>query len=242
MHDDFYTREMLDLDEQGNDFSKIAPLWKETPLLLKVLDLGCGAGTVSEQLVKNGHEVHGIDIQDEAVKRACLRGLKAQVHDINNGIPFEDKIFDVVLAPDILEHLFDPQFILDELHRVLKNDGYAIVVLPLHFDIIQRLKILFGRGIVLYEHLGYSKNFRPWNYIHIRFFTLSEVYEFIDICNFVVDKKIFRALIPNPNAENKYVELLLRKIFNPFLAKSIPRLFSSGISLRLHKKIKVEKK
>jgi len=234
-YDKFYTSEMLDLDEQGNTFSKIAPLWKKTTSFAKVLDLGCGAGVVSEELVKYGHEVHGIDIQDEAVRRACFRGLRAKVHDINQGIPFEDGTFNVVIATDILEHLFEPQFILKEIYRVLKNDGYAIVTLPLHFDIIQRLKIFFGGGIISHEHLQYSANCRPWNYIHIRFFILAEVYEFIKLCNFTVEKQIFRPL--SFKFRIKPLKLFFRMISNKYVARFIPSLFASGINMRLFKQI-----
>jgi len=232
-YDKFYTTEILDLDEQGNNFSKIAPLWKETSTSVKVLDLGCGAGVVSEQLVKYGHEVYGIDVQDEAVRRACLRGLKAKVYDINQGIPFDNGTFDIVLATDILEHMFEPQFILEEIRRVLKNDGYAIVILPLHFDIIQRLKILLGRGIILYEHLQYSTNYRPWNYVHIKFFTLNEVYEFITLCGFAVEKQIFRPIVFKFRI--KLLMFLFRVISNKYITKFIPRLFASGINMRLVK-------
>lgn len=233
-HDKFYTSEILDLDEQGNNFCKIAPLWKGTTTSIKVLDLGCGAGTVSEQLVKYSHEVHGIHIQDEAVRRACVRGPKAQVYDINNGIPFDSETFDVFIATDILEHLFEPQFILEEIHIVLKKDGYAIVLLLLHFDIIQRLKILFGVGIVSYEHLQYSANYRSWNYVRIRFFTLNEVYEFCRLCGFNIEKQIFRPLVFK--FKSKLLRLLFRVILNSYVARFIPGLFASGICMRLVKR------
>lgn len=45
-----YAKIQLDLDERSNNFSKISDLWKETKPQIRILDIGCGAGSVSHEL------------------------------------------------------------------------------------------------------------------------------------------------------------------------------------------------
>ena len=178
-YNEFYRQHFLDLDEEGNDFSKISPLWPQISNSARVLDIGCGAGSVSAHLVKKGYEVYGLDIQEEAVRRAQQKGLKAQVYDISRKLPFTEAFFDCVLALDILEHIFDPMACLREVHRVLKPDGHVIVTLPLHFNLRERLRILLGKGIIDIRSLSLDKAgiLKSWTFDHIRFFTLAEAKE-----------------------------------------------------------------
>jgi SAM-dependent methyltransferase len=149
--------------------------------VLRVLDVGCGPGTVSKDLVGAGHEVHGLDIAAAAVDEAQKNGIRALAFDLDSGnpFPFPDGYFDVVMALDVLEHLFDPVRVAREIARVLADDGTFIVVFPNHFDLFNRLRILGGRGIVYWDHIGLSN---AWDYFHIRFFTLNDVRAFLEYC------------------------------------------------------------
>jgi len=53
--------------------------------------------------------------------------------DITN-IPFEDNSFDVIICSHILEHVIDDALAISELYRVLKNDGWAIIQVPIDHD------------------------------------------------------------------------------------------------------------
>ncbi len=231
-HDEFYTANILALDEGGNDFSKISSVWKEESGPLQVLDIGCGAGAVTAELVKRGHTVLGLDIQDEAIRRAKLRGLDARVADLNEPLPFEDQSMDVVLAADIIEHVYDPAGLLREIRRVLNDDGYAILAIPHHFDIIQRLRMLFGGGIVSVEHLHYCSDYKPWNYVHIRFFTLAEAQEMVRISGFNIE---CLERVPLPIFFPLPVRAPLRLVSNRLGRRFFPTLFSSGLRMRVRK-------
>ena len=223
-----YAKAQLDLDEEGNTFSKISDLWKETKSQMRILDIGCGAGSVSGELAKRGHEVYGLDIMAEAVARARNRGINAEIYDVNNlPLPFKDSFFDCILALDILEHLFDPLSLLRNMKRILSDQGYAIVFLPLHFDIRQRLRILAGKGIMLYEHLWYNPNSVSWEYFHIRFYTLREAEIFIRVGGFCIQQRVYRPIVAADMGR------LGHRFFNTsaaqFLSRRLPTLFSSGI-------------
>jgi dTDP-4-dehydrorhamnose reductase len=96
----------------------------------KVLDFGCGSGLFVEELAQKGYNVHGLDISDEVIKLGQLRGVKnlgvADSHRIN----YPDNFFDVVVASEVLSHLEDEIWALEELYRVLKPGGVVISTVP----------------------------------------------------------------------------------------------------------------
>jgi SAM-dependent methyltransferase len=234
-----YAKDQLDQDEKGNTFSKISGLWKETAPQMRILDIGCGAGSVSGELVRRGHSVYGLDIMTEAVARARKRGIHAEIYDVNDvPLPFKDGFFDCILALDILEHLFQPLSLLREMNRVLSPTGYAIVFLPLHFDIRQRLRILAGKGILLYEHLWYDPNLISWEYFHLRFYTLREAEEFIRVGGFSIERKVYRSIV---TADMGWLSrhLLHRPVIR-YLAHRVPSLFSSGMNMVIRQPISSE--
>lgn len=226
-----YASRQLDLDEHGNTFEKIAKVWQETKPQMRVLDVGCGSGSVSGELVQRGHQVYGLDVTEEAIRRATQRGLIAKVYDVNKSLPFEDKYFDCILALDILEHLFDPLKVLKEIRRVLSSEGYAIIFLPLHFDLRQRLRILVGKGIVLYEHLWYNQNCVAWDYFHIRFFTLREAEDFIKSGGFCIESRCYRPVFTADM--HRPGKLFLSSRIGHFLTSRFPTFFASGVMMML---------
>lgn len=234
-HDSFYTENILDLDAQGNNFEKISSLWIEDSRPQTVLDIGCGAGAVTSELVRRGHAVYGIDIQDEAVRRASAKGLQAQVLDLNQPLPFNDKFFDATVAADVIEHVFDPLALLREVRRTLKDDGCAILGIPQHFAILQRLRMLFGKGIVTAEHKYYCAGYRSWNYPHIRLFTLQECFQVVEAAGFRVEKSELLGvpLLPYPPPHRA----ALRLFCNRYSRRLFPSLLSGGVRLRARKQL-----
>ena len=96
------------------------------PAPRSVLDLGCGAGFLSNHLAARGHRVRGLDADAEslAVARAYDRTGTAQ-YDRGDAcaLPYPDASFDVVCAMDLLEHVEDPARLVAEASRVLAPGG-----------------------------------------------------------------------------------------------------------------------
>jgi len=91
-----------------------------------ILDVGCRDGTISVALadVSNASSIYGIDIVEENVKSALKRGIKALKLDVTKEkFPFEDDFFDAIFLGEILEHLYDSDYLLDEVYRTLKWGG-----------------------------------------------------------------------------------------------------------------------
>jgi SAM-dependent methyltransferase len=92
-----------------------------------VLDVGCGASPFRFLFDQRGIKYNGLDIADSDK-------FDYHVPDVTtfNGrdIPFADNSFDGILCTEVLEHVQDYQALVDEMHRVLKPGGVALVTVP----------------------------------------------------------------------------------------------------------------
>jgi 2-polyprenyl-3-methyl-5-hydroxy-6-metoxy-1,4-benzoquinol methylase len=146
----------------------------------RVLELGAASGYMTRALANQGCRITAIEYEPEAA--ADLKGPAEEVivGDLNDpatltGLPAE---FDVVLAGDVLEHLIDPQVVLNRVTQLLAPGGRIVVSLPHigHADV--RLSLMQGRF-----------DYHPWGLLdetHIRFFTLKTIHEMVKRCGLVI--------------------------------------------------------
>ena len=106
----------------------------------KLLDVGSGDGTVALELERRGFDVKCLDFSSVAVMKAREKGIDVITCDLDEkGIPYEEKSFDIVWAGDIIEHVFDPIFLLEEIARVAKHDGTILISVPNDMHINNRI-------------------------------------------------------------------------------------------------------
>jgi SAM-dependent methyltransferase len=97
----------------------------------RILDLGCGTGTMLAHLRKFG-EVEGVDADEQAVEFCRARGeLQVRLLD-GPELPLPDNAFDLVTALDVLEHIEDDSRALREIRRVLRPGGLLLATVPAH--------------------------------------------------------------------------------------------------------------
>lgn len=89
-----------------------------------VLDAGVEKGITTQDIALR-NRVYGADIDVSRVENP-ERFERLDEFDFNTAFPYEDELFDVVVAFEILEHLTHPQHCLDECYRVLKRGGESI--------------------------------------------------------------------------------------------------------------------
>ena len=91
-----------------------------------VLDIGCGAGFLSNAVVKDGHQVTGLDVSADSLAVAArhdrTQRVRYQCGDAL-ALPYRDSSFDVVCAMDFLEHVEAPAAVVAEVARVLVPGG-----------------------------------------------------------------------------------------------------------------------
>ena len=220
--------------EHPSSLEKIYRLFDFNVPKIKILDLGCGDGKIAEELIKKGHEVDGLDSSGYAVNEAKKKGINAVLGDVESTLPFAESSFDLVLLLDVLEHLYDQEVVLKNIYEVLKPGGQLIISYPNHFDLRNRLNILFGGGIIHWDHKKYE-NAKAWKYAHIRFLLFKELEELLRENKFYINKVQYNfmggGIIPSR---------LTPKSFRKFLLRFFPQLFTGKYIISVSKE-KTEK-
>ena len=106
--------------------------YNKTPLKnIKILDIGCGGGLLSEPMCRLGAKVTGIDASDKNIEVARLHSKKNNLEieylcSSPEKFSAKDK-FDVILNMEIVEHVEDVNFFLESCSKLLKKDGIMFV-------------------------------------------------------------------------------------------------------------------
>ena len=96
-----------------------------------VLDVGCGGGILSESMAQRGAQVIGIDLAKKSLKVAQLHSLESGVEVDYRCVPVEDlaaempQHFDTVTCMEMLEHVPDPQSVINAVAALIKPGGWV---------------------------------------------------------------------------------------------------------------------
>lgn len=152
----------------------------------QVLDLGCGDGTLLEQLItERGAKASGIDLDLQQVQKCIARGVPVYHGDMLEGMAmFEDGRFDCVILSQTLQQTLEPHRVVQEMLRVGRR---AIISFPNFGHWRVRLQLLLGGRMPVTNVLPYKWHDTP----NIRLLTIKD---FLDLCkeqNLRVIEKIF---------------------------------------------------
>ena len=118
----------------------------------RLLDVGCGAGNLLQAARKNGWNAQGLDVSAGAVKHVRSLGFEVFEGELQDA-GFPSGHFDVVTAAELLEHMFDPRPLLNEVARVLRPGGLFWTTTPHARGLSGRLLGLKWRCVWPPEHL-----------------------------------------------------------------------------------------
>ena len=138
----------------------------------RVLEIGCGPGSITKVLAQQGGcQVTGLELDPEALEKVrpyCVQVMQADLNSsewpsLLNGA----ERFDVVVAADVLEHLYDPWKTLQRMVPLISSNGYLVISLP-HV----------GHAAVMSCLINGDFEYRDWGLLdrtHIRFFGLKNI-------------------------------------------------------------------
>ncbi|HPB51353.1 MAG TPA: class I SAM-dependent methyltransferase [Myxococcota bacterium] len=174
----------------------------------EVLEVGCGAGNVLEQI--RGARLFGVDICDEMLGKARDRlGARATlVKSDAAALPFSDGRFCRVYCTEVLEHVLDPRAVMVEIRRVLAPDGIAVVSVP-NEAMINRFKDIalgnpVGRRLLREGSNGYHASPRMDDEWHLHAFDANMLRQ---VCSGIFDIQEIAA-IPFPGLPARFVARL----------------------------------
>lgn len=159
----------------------------------RVLELGSGPGAITRLLKANDCQVTALEIDPQAIEIVtpyCERVYSCDLNDAGwpNTLSAAGK-FDMIVAGDVLEHLYDPWSTLRALPQMLSDDGYVVISLP-HI----------GHNAIVSCLLNGNFEYQPWGLLdktHIRFFCIKNIQRMFNDAGFKIIEADF--VFRNPN-------------------------------------------
>ena len=135
-----------------------------------ILDIGCHDGTFLSMIKNQDNTFFGLDASDWAVTEARKKGLEVYQYffDDQTPLPFDDNSIDIIVAGEIIEHIYDTDFFLEEIGRTLKAGGKLLISTPNVASFGRRMQLLFG----ISPAIEISPN-ETGSVGHIRYFTFK---------------------------------------------------------------------
>ena len=142
-----------------------------------ILDFGCGSGEILSEITKKNPKakIIGVDISKIALRQAKKRVPSGSFKQIVEGkqIPVETGSVDFILAIDVIEHVYDSEWMFNEFSRMLKKGGLILISTP-YCGFFKNLAIVIINFELVYDPLG------P----HIRYYTRKSLENCLDLIGF----------------------------------------------------------
>jgi 2-polyprenyl-3-methyl-5-hydroxy-6-metoxy-1,4-benzoquinol methylase len=148
----------------------------------RVLELGPGPGSITRHLHENGCRVTALELDEKAIEivsEFCERVHPANLNDPEwPALLGKAEKFSVIVAADVLEHLYDPWSTLQKMQQLLSEGGYVVISLP-HV----------AHNAVVACLLNEDFEYQPWGLLdktHIRFWGMKNIQKLFDEAGFKI--------------------------------------------------------
>ncbi|MCH2188366.1 class I SAM-dependent methyltransferase [Candidatus Gracilibacteria bacterium] len=140
----------------------------------KILDIGCGYGAFLEKLYHNGFSnLYGVDgFIDPEFKKMLFKKAK-----FTEKLPFSDDEFDTIFCTEVIEHVEDQFFLINEQIRTLKIGGSLYITSPNIYSIISKISFLLTDRLAYFYDSDVKFTICPG---HLTPFFISIIQQYFD--------------------------------------------------------------
>lgn len=149
----------------------------------RILDIGCADGTFTKVILERSRakKITAVDVLAGSIsfaKRRFARSkrLSFRVADAHV-LPFKNNEFDAVFCLEALEHVENPKKVISEMHRVLRDGGYTIVLVPTE-------NLLFRLGWPIWT----LTRGKIWKGTHLNNFSADKLIRLMEDEGFTIDR------------------------------------------------------
>jgi SAM-dependent methyltransferase len=115
----------------------------------RILEIGAGHGAFTKRLHDQGYRIEACDLHPE---KFHVDGVECKDADVQVRLPYEEGSFDIILAVEVMEHVFDHDKLFSECQRVLTDNGMLLISTPNILSLKSRFRFLFT---------GFFYSFKP---------------------------------------------------------------------------------
>ena len=198
----------LRLSAEDRNRSKILDMLEENKKA-KVLDLGCNDGVFTEDIAKrlNTVYIYGVEVMQFAILKSKQKGIETVKADANNNLPFANNSFDVIVSNQVIEHIIDLDRFVDEVYRILRPNGYAVISTE-NLSAVHNLFALFFGYQAFSQQISHKKYIRnPISHLyldgtmpdypgHMRILTYFGLKQLFELYGFEIDKLVGTGIYP----------------------------------------------
>lgn len=184
---------------------------------INILDIGCGHNCELFKYKQEGDKYFGCDFYDQInIKIDDYRQINLNEQKLTD--IYKDEKFDVISCGEVIEHLFSPDSLLDEIKTLMHQDSILILSTPNLGYLFNRIMLLFGISPFFLENSSEVKLGRKFKFFgqfnktegHIRLFTYRALRDLLELKKFEIIK-----ITPTPvwnNVINRIINLFSRSL------------------------------
>lgn len=195
----------------------------------KILDVAAGVGCAAKRI----SDLYPAELICNDITPKCLQVLRNQglctvsfdIDDDEVVFPFPDGYFDAVLSLATIEHVLCLDHHMNEIYRILSNDGFLYISTPNYAGLTYMPRLLL-KGQSFHNPLKESAKYEF--YAHVRYFTYNTLIDFVSSFGFSPEA----VYLPLPKSSSFYLEMQAKSNVKAFLFRNLIRVLYSSTSPR----------